>query len=134
VDAQLAVLCADLHRPASPEAYREALPEVGRVAPHIGIANLTSLLPCAFWPEPALRPEPLRGVPGERILVLAGRADPLTPHAWGARLARELPGSKLISVETRSHTAYGRGITCVDGPVIGFLLSAVQPVSTPTCP
>jgi len=134
VDAQLAVLCADLHRPASPQAYRDALPGIESRAPHIGSANLTSFLPCAFWPEPARRPEPVRDVPGERILVLAGRDDPLTPHVWGERLARALAGSTLISVDTRGHTAYGQGHACVDAPVTAFLVSAVRPMSTPMCP
>ena len=64
----------------------------------------------------------------------AGLDDPLTPHAWGERLARALPGSLLISVDTRGHTAYGQGHACVDAPVLGFLVSAVQPMSTPVCP
>ena len=50
------------------------------------------------------------------------------------RLARALPGSLLISVDTRGHTAYGQGHACVDAPVLGFLVSAVQPMSTPVCP
>ncbi len=134
VDAQLAVLCADLHRLESPEAFREALPELARVAPHIGVANLTSFLPCAFWQKPARSPVVLRDAAGERVLVISGRGDPLTPYVWGERLSRALPGSTLISVETQAHTAFGRGIACVDGPVTRFLLSGVQPESTPVCP
>ena len=134
VDTQLAVLCADLHRPGSSDAYRDAAPEFALLASHIGVANLTSFLPCAYWPEPARALEPLRGDAGARILVIAGRADPLTPHVWGERLSRALSGSMLISVDSQTHAAYGRGLACVDGPVTRFLLSGVQPVSTPVCP
>jgi len=134
VEAQLAVLCADLHRLASPEAYRDALPELEQVAPHIGVANLLSHLPCAFWPAPARPLEPLGGVEGEGVLVIAGRADPLTPHVWGERLARLLPASTLLSVGTQDHTAYARGRACVDVAVESVFLSGSAPVPAPVCP
>jgi pimeloyl-ACP methyl ester carboxylesterase len=134
VEAQLAVLCADLHRLASAEAYRDATPELGRIAPHIGVANLVSHLPCAFWLPPARPLEPLRAVEAAGILVIAGRSDPLTPHIWGERLVQQLPMSTLLSVDTRQHTAYGRGRACVDAAVESVLLSGSAPVPAPECP
>ncbi|MEX2205778.1 MAG: alpha/beta hydrolase [Myxococcota bacterium] len=133
VEAQLAVLCADLQRPASLQAYRDALPELERAAKHIGVANLSSHLPCAFWPEPARPFEPPRARDAHRVLVIAGSADPLTPHVWGERLAARLAGSTLLSVETREHTAFGRGRDCVDQAVVALLLSGEAPASPPVC-
>ncbi len=134
VETQLGVLCADLHRPASAQAFRDALPELEREAPHIGVANLLSHLPCAFWPEPARPFEPPRMAGAGNILVIAGRADPLTPHVWGERLSAALRGSTLLGVDTREHTAYGRGRECVDQAVVALLLSGEAPATAPVCP
>jgi pimeloyl-ACP methyl ester carboxylesterase len=134
VETQLAVLCADLHRLASAEAYRDAITELEHTSPHIGVANLMSLLPCAFWVPPARPLEPLRAVEAAGILVVAGREDPLTPHVWGERLAEQLPMATLFSVETQEHTAFGRGRACVDEVVVSVLLSGKRPVPMPVCP
>ncbi len=134
VEAQLAVLCADLHRLASAEAYRAETTELERAAPHIGVANLMSLLPCAFWLPPAPSLEPPRSVETGPALVIAGRGDPLTPHVWGERLAEQLPRATLFSVDTQEHTAFARGRACVDQAVISFLVSGEPPEPLPDCP
>ncbi len=134
VEAQLAVLCADLHRPASEQAYRDALYELERVAPHIGVANLLSHLPCAYWLAPARPLAPPRAFDAARVLVIAGRSDPLTPHVWGERLSGRLSMSTLLSVDTQEHTAFGRGRDCVDVAVVAALLSGTRPEAPPVCP
>jgi len=134
IETQLAVLCADLRRLESAEAYRGGFPELERASPHIGVANLMSVLPCAFWLAPARPLEPLRAVDAAGTLVIAGREDPLTPHVWGERLAEQLPRATLFSVDTRGHTVFGRGRACVDQVVISVLLSGQPPEPTPVCP
>jgi pimeloyl-ACP methyl ester carboxylesterase len=134
VEAQLATLCADQHRLVSAEAYRAALPEFAAASPHFGPANLLSHLPCAFWPEPdagGMR-EPKGGVSAP-ILVIANLDDPLTPHAWGERLAARFPSATLVDVESRAHTAFGRGEPCLDGLVEQYLISPAPPKRT-HCP
>jgi pimeloyl-ACP methyl ester carboxylesterase len=134
VETQLAVLCADLRRPASAQAFRDALPELESAARHIGAANLLSHLPCAFWPEPARPFEPPRASDARNVLVIAGSADPLTPHVWGEQLAARLQGATLLSVETREHTAFGRGRECVDAAVVATLSSGAAPAPQQACP
>ncbi len=134
VEAQLGVLCADLHRPASPDAYRAAIPELAAESPHVGVANLMSLLPCAFWPEPAHAPIAPELDDASRILVIAGSDDPLTPGAWGARLAERLRGSTLLDVESDVHTAYARDDACTDRIVERLLVSLEHPESPARCP
>ncbi len=134
VEAQLATLCADQHRLASVEAYREALPALAASSPHFGSANLLSHLPCAFWPEPdgGSMPEPGgRGL--APILVIANRDDPLTPHLWGERLAARFPSATRIDVESRGHTAFARGNACVDSLVERYLVAPAPPERT-HCP
>jgi pimeloyl-ACP methyl ester carboxylesterase len=134
VEAQLAVLCADLARLESPQQYREAAAGLAREAPHIGVANLMSHLPCAFWPKPARGPEPLRGVEARNALIVAGRADPLTPYVWGERMAALLRGSTLLAVDTREHTSFGADRPCVDDAVVALLVSGEPPAAAPVCP
>lgn len=134
VEAQLAVLCADLHRPVSLGVWREALPALAESSPHVGVANLLSLLPCATWPAPArpLRPPTLADA--SRILILAGSGDPLTPGIWGVRLSEALRGSARIDVDTEDHTAYARGDACTDRSVERLLVSLEKPESPARCP
>jgi len=134
VEAQLAVLCADLAGLESPQAYRDAAAGLAREAPHFGVANLLSHLPCAFWPEPARLAEPLQGAAARNVLVIAGRADPLTPYAWGERMAALLRGSTLLRVDTREHTSFGADLPCVDDAVSALLVSGERPAIPPLCP
>jgi pimeloyl-ACP methyl ester carboxylesterase len=134
VEAQLATLCADLHRPASADAYRAALPEVTAASRHFGPGNLLSHLPCAFWPAPETGPlDP----PGARldapILVIANRDDPLTPHVWGERLAARFPSATRVDVDSRMHTAFGRGEACLDSLVEQYLVDPAPPARS-HCP
>jgi pimeloyl-ACP methyl ester carboxylesterase len=134
VEAQLATLCADQHRLASVEAYRAALPEFAAASPHFGPANLLSHLPCAFWPAPDGGP---LGAPGARstppILVLANTKDPLTPAIWGERMVERFPAAKRVDVESRAHTAFGRGSSCVDSLVRSYLVDPAPPARS-HCP
>ena len=132
VEAQLATLCADLDR-LSPEAFRAALPAASAAAPHFGPGNLLSHLPCAFWVEPRSQPAgaPPRQAPP--VLVLANLDDPLTPHLWGERLAERISSATRVDVESREHTAFGRGDACVDGLVTDYLVTPAPPVRT-HCP
>ena len=134
VEAQLAVLCADLHRPASAEAYRDAIPELQRAAPHVGVANLMSLLPCAFWPAPARALGSPELADASRILVIAGSRDPLTPGVWGVRLSERLRGSARLDVESDAHTAYARDDACTDRIVERLLVTLEPPQSPARCP
>lgn len=134
VEAQLAVLCADLRRPASADAYRDAIPEIQRASPHVGVANLMSLLPCAFWVAPAEASEGLGANSGAPILVIAGSRDPLTPAIWGVRLSQRLSGSARLDVESDVHTAYGRGGECTSRAVERLFVSLELPASPAVCP
>jgi pimeloyl-ACP methyl ester carboxylesterase len=134
VEAQLAVLCADLHGPVSLEAYRDAIPDIQRASPHVGVANLMSLLPCAFWPEPAEPSGELRAEPGPPILVVAGSRDPLTPAIWGVRLSERLGGSARLDVESDVHTAYGNGGECTRRIVERVFVARELPESPARCP
>jgi pimeloyl-ACP methyl ester carboxylesterase len=134
VEAELGNLCADLNRLPSPEAYRAALPDVAREAPHFGSGNLLSHLPCAFWVAPAHGPvEKLGSGKPLPLLVIANRDDPLTPPAWGERMAARFASAVLLRVDSREHTAFGGGDRCVDPLVEAFFVTPGQPARD-ACP
>ena len=134
VEAQIATLCADTHRPKDAEAFRAALPEFAAAAPHFGRANLLSHLPCAFWPEPARA----LGAPG----ASGPAADPgpgQRPRpAHAARLGRA-PGGALPErdADRRRRAARTRPTAatspCVDELVDAYLVAPAAPART-SCP
>ena len=134
IETQLAVLCADMKRPADTDAFRAALPDAEKASRHFGRANLLAHLPCAFWPAPAHA----LGPPGSAaalppILVLSNDHDPLTPEIWGDRLAARFPSAQRFEVRSRTHTAYAKGNACVDDLVDAYLMAPVAPARA-DCP
>jgi pimeloyl-ACP methyl ester carboxylesterase len=132
VEAQIGTLCADTSRPLDAESYRAALPAFAAASPHFGRANLLSHLPCAFWPAPARALESPGAETALPIVVVANDRDPLTPPAWGGRLAARFPKAVLVEVSSAAHTAYGNG-DCVDALVDAYLIERVVPPAGSRC-
>ena len=91
VEAQLATLCADQHRMASVDAYREALPGLAAVSRTSAPRTCSRTCPAPSGPSrrAARCASPARDA--APILVIANSDDPLTPHLWGERLAARFP-------------------------------------------
>jgi pimeloyl-ACP methyl ester carboxylesterase len=130
VEEQLGVLCADLRRPPSLEAFRAALPDIAATSPHFGVANYLSLLPCMFWPEPERAPDPIRTVEGPAMLIVTSSGDPLTPPVWGERMAAAL-GAQRLDVTSDVHTSYGRADAAIAARIDAVLLEAATPAPAP---
>lgn len=82
-------------------------------------------LPCANWPYAAstdISKLRVRNVPP--VLVVSATYDPATPMKWGRALAREIPGSVLLTRVGDGHTSYADNNLCIDRAVDAFLLSA----------
>lgn len=75
---------------------------------------------CGVWPRgdvPAGYHDPVRSdVPA---LLLSGEFDPVTPPAWGERVAGTLENGRHFTVPGQAHALLGRG--CVDEVVAGFV-------------
>ncbi len=93
-------------------------------------------LPCSYWPAAVAhldRPAPLRA-PGIPTIVLGGTADPATPYHQAVNVFRHLDDGYLITKTGGSHTIFGFGDPCVDGPVTEFLVNGrVPPQRETTC-
>lgn len=78
---------------------------------------------CEIWPRgdrPAGYHEPVASdVP---TLLLSGEYDPVTPPAWGERVAATLENSRHFTVPGQAHALLGRG--CVDEVVARFVAEA----------
>lgn len=137
-----AVECLDYVLPGeTPEARAAAYLDAGR---ELGMADrrLGELfygdLPCAWWPgapEAGERPPLLRTVDFP-MLVLGATLDPATPWVNGERIA-EAAGLNARAIVTPGgpHVIYGRGESCPDDLVTGFLVSGTLPEAPRTvCP
>ncbi|APU44179.1 hydrolase [Streptomyces sp. NRRL F-4428] len=129
---QAAILCGDTAAPRDPETYwrdiersRAAHPLFGPFTNNIG--------PCAFWDRP--REEPTRVRRDVPALIVAATGDPRTTYRSSVRLHRQLPSSKLVTLEgANRHGLYGEyGNACVDDAVNAYLASGRLPKQDRTC-
>jgi pimeloyl-ACP methyl ester carboxylesterase len=78
---------------------------------------------CAQWPKGTL-PAHFLDLPKTKaaVLILSGKLDPVTPPAWGARVARALPNARQVIIPESAHLFIGlSGVdTCFDPMVLQF--------------
>jgi pimeloyl-ACP methyl ester carboxylesterase len=67
------------------------------------------------------------------VLVVGITHDPVTPYAGAKVLHQRLRASRLLTLDGTQHTAYGRGIACVDSAVDQYLLERVLPLPRARC-
>ena len=130
-----AITCADYR--VSPTADPGDLAAVLAAGDAAGVDELrtdeifTSQFPCLYWPyQPAgaARPAPLTTTPFP-VFVLNATADPITPVGQGRAIAERLSDGYLIETAGGPHVTFGRGESCVDRPVVEFLLTGTRPRS-----
>lgn len=87
---------------------------------------------CGVWPRgdvPAGYHQPVdEDVP---VLLLSGEFDPVTPPAWGERVASGFPNARHFTVPDQGHALLGRG--CVDELVARFVADADLEGLEPEC-
>jgi pimeloyl-ACP methyl ester carboxylesterase len=133
-EALYAIGCLDQPAPPDPQAIHALAADLAAAAPVFGAPTAYLGLPCAFWPVPALEaPAAVRGAGAGPVLVVGTTNDPATPLAWAEALATQLESAALLVAQEEGHTAYGRGIECVDGAVEAVLLDARLPADGTRC-
>jgi pimeloyl-ACP methyl ester carboxylesterase len=99
-----------------------------------GLATLTGLLVCAHWPvQTQPRVSALRGAGAAPILVVGTTGDPATPYAWAEALASQLESGVLLTYEGEGHTAYLRGVPCIDDTIDAYLIEGNVPEDGKRC-
>ncbi|MER6318445.1 alpha/beta hydrolase [Streptomyces sp. NPDC001581] len=129
---QSAIICGDVAAGRDPEQYWRDI-ERSRAA-HPLFGPLTrNINPCAFWDRP--REEPTRVRHDAAALIVAATGDPRTTYKGSVELRRQLPSSRLITLEgANRHALYGSyGNTCVDDQVNRYLATGKLPAKDRTC-
>jgi pimeloyl-ACP methyl ester carboxylesterase len=67
------------------------------------------------------------------VLVVGTTHDPATPYAQAESLARQLDAGRLLTLDGDGHTAYLRGVECVDAAVHAYLLDPATAVDGTRC-
>ncbi len=135
LEALLANVCSETDNPRNPYAYAGIAARADREAPYVGAFWAYLSLPCAVWPARdadrytgSWRLRTDRGA-----LVLNTRWDPATPHRNAVRMARLLPGSRLVTVEGWGHTARDTRSPCAQAILERYLVDGVLPPRGTTC-
>ena len=136
-----AVTCADYR--VSPTSDPRDAAALAAAADAAGVDELRTdevfgaQYPCLYWPyQPAdgTRPLPLTTTPFP-VFVLGATGDPITPIGQARTIAGRLVDGYLIETTGGPHVTFGRGESCVDGPVVRFLLDGTRPSErTLRCP
>lgn len=134
----LSVQCTDQPPVQPPSAHAERHVNAGEragLAPPLvqyaaDGARLDAAL-CAAWnvpPNPHAANPVTSPVP---VLILAGEYDPITPPAWGERVARNLPNATLVTLTGTAHGVLfgtGRATTCAQSVALAFLTDPSRPL------
>ena len=59
--------------------------------------------------------------------------DPATPYSEAIQLSTLLDNGHLVTYHGEGHTAYDRGIGCINSTVDAYLMNGTVPFSDPQC-
>jgi pimeloyl-ACP methyl ester carboxylesterase len=105
-----------------------------KAAPVLGIYDAYSDITCGAWPYgPVDFPDPVEAVGSPPIMVVGTTHDPATPYAGAKALVHQLDNAFLVTYRGEGHTAYDKGIACIDATVDAFLLAGTVPPHDPRC-
>src|SRR4051812_5963749 len=134
IESNVAINCVDRPGPRSVTTIEKDASVWGKESPHFGAYEAWSLLPCAYWPVPAVvKNMALRAHGAPPIVVIGTSRDPATPYVDAQRLAGELESGVLLSYDGDGHTVYGVGNDCVDSIGNAYLLDLKVPRAGTKC-
>jgi pimeloyl-ACP methyl ester carboxylesterase len=136
MEAHYAINCVDLGRRFTPARARAAVRALDHDPDRFEAVSVMLALPCAFWPAPRVEPpsRPITADGAPPILVIGGEGDPATPIESAEALADALVSGVLLRYEGTGHTAFGRGVRCVDDAVVAYLIDLRAPPGGTACP
>jgi pimeloyl-ACP methyl ester carboxylesterase len=127
-EAFIAVNCLDYPVSDDPAQWAADASRTAEAAPVIGPYLAWGEQLCLSWPAYGLRtPTPVSATGSAPIVVIGTTGDPATPYHWAVELADQLSNARLITYEGEGHTAYNKGVTCVDDAVDAYLVQGVIP-------
>lgn len=136
-DALGLIRCADAPTPVAefPE-FRATYEQYGRDYPWLGTFVAGSPIGCdPRLPGPAS--DELVGAVSvtnaSPILIVGTTNDPATPYAGALDLQSRIAGSRLLTLESTQHGAYGQGVGCIDDAVNRYLITRKLPPENTRC-
>lgn len=121
--AFMAYNCLDYPVSSDTASMRTEAQQLAEASPTFGEFFAYGGVNCRDWPyKPVRAPAPAHYTGSNQIMVLGTTGDPATPYPWAVSLRSELGNASLLTWNGQGHTAYGRGSTCVDNAVDGFLV------------
>ena len=135
IESNISINCVDRPAPKELTAYANDAALWGKESPHFGAYEAWSLLPCAYWPYPAVtKPAPLTAKGAPPIIVIGTLRDPATPYVDAQRMSAELASGVLLTYDGDGHTVYGTGqSSCVDRIGNAYLLDLEVPQKGTRC-
>ena len=134
VEASLAINCLEDGGNDNRSAMRRDAATLKKDAPVLGIYDAYGDITCAEWPYgPVAFPDPVTASGAAPILVVGSTGDPATPYAQAKALAHQLRSGVLVTYHGDGHTAYNKGVHCIDAAVDAYLLAGTVPNKDPQC-
>jgi pimeloyl-ACP methyl ester carboxylesterase len=133
-EALVAITCTDTNNPRDPFRW----PAVARQRDHrfgpFGSFWAYVSEPCATWParDHDRYTGPFHHRTSAPVLIVGTRFDPATPYANARALARQLPHSRLLTLNGWGHVALGKS-ACIATYIDRYLVTGALPPPGTTC-
>ena len=132
--ANLAIGCLEDGHDVDLAFDRREATELVKVAPILGIYSAYGDLACSGWKYgPAPFPNPVHAKGSAPIVVVGTTGDPATPYSEAQQLSKLLDNGHLVTYHGEGHTAYDRGIGCINSAVDAYLMDGTVPFNDPQC-
>jgi pimeloyl-ACP methyl ester carboxylesterase len=134
-EAELAVACSETDNPRRPRRWSQAARLADREAPHFGALWTFLSQACATWPahDADRYAGPFDRPTAGRVLIVGAVRDPLVPYTGVQRVARELPGARLLTLDSAGHLETNVGSACVRAAVERYFVDGVLPPADAVC-
>ncbi len=134
LEAFAAIGCLDYPTQTDPGVIANEDAQLVKAAPTLTRPSVIGDVTCENWPfHNREAPPVVTGAGAAPILILSSTGDPATPYQWGVALSKQLESAHLVTRHGEGHTAYNRGIPCIDNAVDRYFVSGTVPKNDPDC-
>ena len=134
LEAFIAIGCLDYPTETDPAVIASENAQLVRAAPTLTRPSAIGDVTCQNWPfHNREAPPVVTGSGAAPVLILSSTGDPATPYQWGVALSKQLESAHLVTRHGEGHTAYNRGIPCIDDTVDRYFVAGTVPKSDPNC-
>ncbi|CAN5465780.1 alpha/beta hydrolase [soil metagenome] len=134
LEAFIAIGCLDYPTETDSAVIASQNARLVEAAPTLTRRSVIGDVTCENWPfHNRAAPPVVKGVGAAPILILSSTGYPATPYQWGVALSKQLESAHLVTRHGEGHTAYNRGIPCIDNTCDRYFVSGTVPKNDPDC-